>query len=88
MFCKLVNHGIPENVSQKMLNASNEFFNMTKEEKLEFEAHGIFSPIGFNTGFNPVEQKKHLISREALRLIVNPDFHCPPKPLSLRYICM
>ncbi|KAI3524162.1 hypothetical protein L1887_02814 [Cichorium endivia] len=76
----LVNHGIPETLIEEMMDASNEFFNMTKDEKLEFEAHGVLDPIRCSTGFNPDNKNKDLLWREYLRLIVHPDFHCPDKP--------
>ncbi|CAI9285471.1 unnamed protein product [Lactuca saligna] len=76
----LVNHGIPEILIAEMMHASNEFFNMTTEEKLEFEAHGVLDPIRCSTGFNPDNKDKDLLWREYLRLIVHPDFNCPHKP--------
>lgn len=83
--CKLVNHGIPEILIAEMMHASNEFFNMTTEEKLEFEAHGVLDPIRCSTGFNPDNKNKDLLWREYLRLIVHPDFNCPHKPPGFRY---
>ncbi|KAI3715277.1 hypothetical protein L6452_22252 [Arctium lappa] len=76
----LVNHGIPETVIHEMINASNDFFNMTKEEKVEFAANGVLDPIRCSTGFNPVDKHKDSLWREYLRLIVHPEFHCPHKP--------
>ncbi|KAL4590062.1 hypothetical protein LXL04_002981 [Taraxacum kok-saghyz] len=77
----LVNHGIPYTLIKEMMDGSNEFFNMTKDEKLEFEAHGVLDPIRCSTGFIPNNNNKDLLWREYLRLIVHPDFHCPHKPL-------
>ncbi|KVH88355.1 Non-heme dioxygenase N-terminal domain-containing protein, partial [Cynara cardunculus var. scolymus] len=71
----LVNHGIPETLIHEMMNASNEFFNMTKEEKVEFAALGVLDPIRCSTGFNPVNKYKDSLWREYLRLIVHPEFH-------------
>ncbi|KAI3803162.1 hypothetical protein L1987_31311 [Smallanthus sonchifolius] len=79
----LVNHGIPETLIQEMMDLSDEFFNMTKEEKLEFEAHGVFDPIRCTSRLNLVNQNKDMLWRECLRLIVHPDFNCPKKPLGL-----
>ncbi|PWA58886.1 oxoglutarate/iron-dependent dioxygenase [Artemisia annua] len=76
----LVNHGIPETLIKEIMDVSDEFFNLPKEEKLEFEAFGVFDPIRFSSGFNAVEQNKDTLWREVLRLIAHPDFHCPHKP--------
>ncbi|XP_071708643.1 2-oxoglutarate-dependent dioxygenase 19-like [Rutidosis leptorrhynchoides] len=77
---KLVNHGVQKSVCQKILNASCEFFNMEKEDKIEFASRDPMNPIAYSNTFNPTKETKHLASRQALRLTVNPVFHCPHKP--------
>ncbi|XP_071742110.1 2-oxoglutarate-dependent dioxygenase 19-like [Rutidosis leptorrhynchoides] len=76
----LVNHGIQKSLSQKILNASNEFFDMEKEDKIEFASRDPMNPISYSNTFNPAKGTIHSVSRQALRLIVNPVFHCPNKP--------
>ncbi|MFS7981571.1 putative flavanone 3-dioxygenase [Helianthus anomalus] len=76
----LVNHGVPETLIQEMMDMSAAFFNMTTDEKLEFEAHGVLDPIRFSAGLNLVNPNKDTLWREYLRLIVHPDFNCPYKP--------
>ncbi|KAI3803161.1 hypothetical protein L1987_31310 [Smallanthus sonchifolius] len=76
----LVNHGVPETLIQEMMDVSDEFFNMTNKEKLEFEAHGVLDPVRCSTGVNLVNRNKDTFWREYLRLIVHPGFNCPHKP--------
>ncbi|KAL8189491.1 hypothetical protein R6Q57_029057 [Mikania cordata] len=76
----LVNHGVPDALIQDMMDVTSEFFNMTNEEKLEFEAHGVLDPIRCSAGLNDVNQNKDTLWREYLRLIVHPNFNCPHKP--------
>ncbi|KAK9078904.1 hypothetical protein SSX86_002963 [Deinandra increscens subsp. villosa] len=76
----LVNHGVPETLIEEMMDVSSEFFEMTIEEKLEFEAHGVLDPVRCGTGLNLVNVNKDTLWREYLRLIVHPDFNCPHKP--------
>ncbi|XP_076909665.1 2-oxoglutarate-dependent dioxygenase 19-like [Bidens hawaiensis] len=79
----LVNHGVPESLIQEVMDASDKFFNMANEEKLQFQTHGVLDPIRNGRGCNAVKQYKDRLWREFLRLIVHPDFNCPGKPQGL-----
>ncbi|XP_076955900.1 2-oxoglutarate-dependent dioxygenase 19-like [Bidens hawaiensis] len=79
----LVNHGVPETLIQEVMDISNKFFNMTNEEKLQFDTHGVLDPIRCGSGCNAVAQYKDRLWREFLRLIVHPNFNCPGKPQGL-----
>lgn len=78
-FFMLVHHGIPESLTKAMIDASNEFFNLPEEEKLQYETKHVLDPIRCGTSFNSV--KDEIFSwRDYLKVIVHPDFYCPKKP--------
>lgn len=83
IFLQLVNHGIPENLMKAMIDASNEFFNLPDEEKLQYETKHVLNPIRCGTSFNSAKDEI-FCWRDYLKLIVHPDFNCPKKPKTLR----
>ncbi|KAK2979706.1 hypothetical protein RJ640_002878, partial [Escallonia rubra] len=89
-FFLLVNHGVPETLIDKVFDASSQFFNLTEEEKREFEGKNAFDPIRCGTSFHNATTGKILLWRDYLKVIVHPEFHFPDKPqgfseLSLEY---
>ncbi|XP_062083670.1 2-oxoglutarate-dependent dioxygenase 19-like [Humulus lupulus] len=82
-FFQLINHGISETVMKQMMEACEGFFNMSEEEKKEFQgSRDVLDPINWGTNFNcNTVGKKFLIWREFLKLYVHPQFNSPYKPL-------
>ncbi|KAL9174503.1 hypothetical protein ABFS82_02G056500 [Erythranthe guttata] len=82
-FFMVVNHGIPEELMKGMLEVVNEFFDLSEEEKPEFQPKNVLEPIRYGTSFN-TEKEKVFCWRDFLKVFVHPQFHCPNKPESLR----
>ncbi|KAK3006311.1 hypothetical protein RJ639_016865 [Escallonia herrerae] len=70
-FFLVVNHGMPESLVEKVVNASQEFFNMTEEEKKEFEGKHALDPIRCGTSFHNANKGKVLLWRDYLKLVTN-----------------
>ncbi|KAM7479009.1 hypothetical protein LguiA_027222 [Lonicera macranthoides] len=78
-FFMVVNHDIPEDLMKKVINGVEEFFNLTDEEKLEFEGKDVLDPIRCGTSFNATKEKV-FFWRDFLKVLVHPHFHFPNKP--------
>ncbi|KAL3515505.1 hypothetical protein ACH5RR_022407 [Cinchona calisaya] len=80
-FFMVINHGIPENLTNALFDVCNEFFDMPEEEKLQFETKHPLYPVMVRSGTvcNDSNQKA-LFWRDYLRFFVHPEFHCPNKP--------
>ncbi|KAF3975154.1 hypothetical protein CMV_001572 [Castanea mollissima] len=88
-FFKLINHGVPESLTEAMIEGIREFFNLTDEEKREFEGKNFLDPITCGTSVNTSMEKVYYW-RDYLKVFVHPEFHFPNKPagfseLSLEY---
>ncbi|XP_028771800.1 flavanone 3-dioxygenase 2-like [Neltuma alba] len=81
-FFLLINHGLPETLRDGLVRACVSFFNLTEEEKKEFQGSSVSDPIRCGTSFNPNVEKR-LFWRDYLKLQVHPRFHAPTKPPSL-----
>nr|GLL28623.1 protein DMR6-LIKE OXYGENASE 2-like isoform X1 [Ipomoea trifida] len=81
-FFMVVNHGIPESLIKAVIDVTNEFFNMPKEDKKQFEDKHVLDPIRSGTAFNPSKEKA-LFWRDFLKVFVHPEFHCPSDPQAL-----
>ncbi|CAK9174081.1 unnamed protein product [Ilex paraguariensis] len=79
-FFMVVNHGVPEALMKAMINASDEFFNLTEEEKQEFAGKHVLDPIRCGTSFN-TSKEKVFFWRDFVKVIVHPEFHSPNKPI-------
>ncbi|CAI9769214.1 unnamed protein product [Fraxinus pennsylvanica] len=84
-FFILVNHGIPENDMNAMVEAAMEFFNMPAEEKQQYEPKNASDPIKCgNFDVTDTSNRTFTLWRDYLKLYVHPEFHCPLKPKTLR----
>ncbi|KAK2968654.1 hypothetical protein RJ640_012497 [Escallonia rubra] len=81
----LVNHGVPETLIDKVFDASNEFFNLSEEEKQNFGGKNALDPIRCGTSFRSASMGKILLWRDYLKVIAHPEFHFPDKPAGFRY---
>ena len=80
----MVNHGVPESVMKGMLGVCEAFFNLTNEEKKEFQGtRDVLDPIKCGTSFN-VAIDKVLLWRDFIKVIAHPDFYSPHKPAGFR----
>ncbi|KAL0422416.1 UNVERIFIED_CONTAM: 2-oxoglutarate-dependent dioxygenase 19 [Sesamum latifolium] len=86
-FFMVVNHGIPEQLMNAVINVTNDFFNLPEEEKPEFQPENVLEPIRYGTSFNTAIEKVFWW-RDFLKVFVHPQFHCPHKPHSLREVVM
>ncbi|XP_054776939.1 2-oxoglutarate-dependent dioxygenase 19-like [Prosopis cineraria] len=78
-FFFLINHGIPENLINSMMEGVKGFFNLSEEEKKEFQGKHIFDPIRYGSSINTAVEKIHCW-RDFLKVFVHPEFHFPHKP--------
>ncbi|GAB2267992.1 hypothetical protein Dimus_002969 [Dionaea muscipula] len=81
-FFTVVNHGVPERMFEDVIGNCNEFFDLTAEEKREFEGKRVLDPIRCGTSFNVSAEEVHFW-RDFLKLHVHPEFNCPHKPPAL-----
>ncbi|XP_009366815.2 2-oxoglutarate-dependent dioxygenase 19 [Pyrus x bretschneideri] len=77
-FFYLINHGLPDNVIDKALKGVSEFFNLTEEEKLEYEKKDSADRIRWGLGFSPGDHEA--VKREYLKVLPHPKFEGPDKP--------
>lgn len=68
----------------KMLRASQRFFDLSEEEKREYAGEKVLDPIRYGTSFN-LTVDKALFWRDYLKCHVHPHFNVPSKPPCFRY---
>lgn len=88
-FFTVINHGVPEDQIKAMMDACIDFFNLTEEEKREYQGKHVLDPIRCGTSFN-ASVDRVLFWRDFLKVFIHPQFHSPMKPagfseLSLEY---
>jgi isopenicillin N synthase-like dioxygenase len=80
----VINHGVPQDLKEAMVEACKELFNLPDEEKAEhFEAEPM-APIRIGSGFNAVVDGARYW-RNYLKMFAHPELHCPEKPAKLRH---
>ncbi|XP_030538342.1 2-oxoglutarate-dependent dioxygenase 19-like isoform X2 [Rhodamnia argentea] len=84
-FFMVINHGMPESQMKATVDAFTRFFDLTEEDKREFQGKHVLDPIRCGTSFNPSVDKV-LFWRDFLKVKVHPEFHCPTKPEGLREV--
>lgn len=78
-FFTVINHNVPENLMEMMMDACQRFFNLTEDEKREFAGKHVLDPIRCGTSFN-ASVEKVFFWRDFLKVFVHPEFHSPKKP--------
>ncbi|KAI3525547.1 hypothetical protein L1887_04408 [Cichorium endivia] len=86
-FFQVINHGVPETLMKMIIEKSNEFFNLTDEEKKDFEEKDVLDPIRYGTSFNS-KKDKVFCWRDFLKVIVHPEFHSPNKPVGFSEVLL
>ncbi|KAG0501983.1 hypothetical protein HPP92_002055 [Vanilla planifolia] len=81
----LVNHGLPVNLQTATMEAFDEFFNLTVEEKREYMDGKLLEPIRCGTSYESTEGVQYW--RDYVRMFVHPTFSCPSKPPNFRMVC-
>ncbi|THG14042.1 hypothetical protein TEA_007117 [Camellia sinensis var. sinensis] len=82
---KVINHGVQEKLMDDMVKASKSFFDMSEEEKGEYNGKQLFDPIRSGTSFNVLVDKS-LFWRDYLKVHVHPHVNSPKKPACYREI--
>lgn len=72
---------------KRMIDACDEFFNLTEDEKREFEGKHVLDAIRYGTSFN-ASVDKVLCWRDFLKVFVHPEFHFPHKPRGFSELSM
>ncbi|KAL5705444.1 hypothetical protein ACHQM5_023745 [Ranunculus cassubicifolius] len=80
-FFMVINHGVPESLTESMLAACQDFFNQTEEEKASGVGKNVLDPIRSGTSFN-ASVENVFFWRDYLKVLVHPKFHSPPTPPS------
>lgn len=80
---QLINHGLPASIIDKALKGVSEFFNLTEEEKVEYEKKDPADRIRWGLGFSPGDHEA--VKREYLKVLPHPKFQGPDKPAGFRY---
>ncbi|KAA8536419.1 hypothetical protein F0562_028897 [Nyssa sinensis] len=75
----LINYGVPESLIKAVMETCIKFFNLTDEEKKEFDGKHVFDPIKCGTSLHG-RMDTVLFWRDFLKVIVHPEFHFPYKP--------
>ncbi|KAK2973982.1 hypothetical protein RJ640_013543 [Escallonia rubra] len=65
-FFLLVNHGVPVTLIDKVCDASNEFFNLSEDEKRNFDGKNAFNPIRCGSSYHNSRMAK--ISQTSLQV--------------------
>ncbi|QCE15589.1 protein DMR6-LIKE OXYGENASE 2-like [Vigna unguiculata] len=82
----LTNHGIPENLVEKLMKKSREFHDLPIEEKNEYgDNKSPFQPIRHGTSFCPQVEQVHYW-RDYLKATTFPQFNFPHKPPGYREV--
>jgi isopenicillin N synthase-like dioxygenase len=82
---KVINHGVPEELKEAMMETCKELFSLPEEEKSEHLEAGPMDPIRIGTGFFSVVDGV-MYWRDYLKMFAHPELHCPSKPEKLRYV--
>ncbi|CAL5417850.1 unnamed protein product [Camellia sinensis] len=84
-FFMVINHGVQEKLMDDMVKASKSFFDMSEEEKGEYNGKQLFDPIRSGTSFNVLDDKS-LFWRDYLKVHVHPHVNSPNKPACYRLL--
>ncbi|CAM8994600.1 unnamed protein product [Rhodiola kirilowii] len=84
-FFLVVDHGVEESLVEGIIDGVEQFFNLTEEEKQQFEGKHVLDPIRCGTSFN-VSVEKCFFWRDYLKVFVHPEFHFPHIPSGFSHI--
>nr|CAB3481217.1 unnamed protein product [Digitaria exilis] len=82
-FFMVINHGVPEELKEAMMETCKELFSLPEEEEAEYLEAGPMDPIRIGTGFFSVVDGVRYW-RDYLKMFAHPELHCPAKPAKLR----
>ncbi|XP_042059604.1 1-aminocyclopropane-1-carboxylate oxidase homolog isoform X1 [Salvia splendens] len=82
-FFKILNHGIPADLMNKVMEVVKEFFEMDGEEKKQYYTRDIKRKVGFNSNFD-LFRVPYANWRDTLYLVMAPN---PPHPHELPQLC-
>lgn len=87
-FFKVINHGVPQSLTDAVMEVMRGFFDLKEEEKREFEGKDLLDPIRCGTSFN-TSLDKVLFWRDFLRVVVHPNqLQFPYKPAGLSEVSL
>ncbi|PON55891.1 Oxoglutarate/iron-dependent dioxygenase [Parasponia andersonii] len=78
-FFMVINHEVPERLMEAVIDGCREFFDLSDEDKLEFEGKHLLDPIRCGTSFNTT-QEKVFYWRDYVKTFVHPQFFFPHTP--------
>ncbi|XP_054807778.1 2-oxoglutarate-dependent dioxygenase 19-like [Prosopis cineraria] len=71
-FFMVINHGIPESLTDDVLSLARKFHNLSDEDKAESVDKGVSTPIRCGTSFNPKSEDVRY-GRDYLKVITPPQ---------------
>ncbi|KAK8942022.1 Leucoanthocyanidin dioxygenase [Platanthera guangdongensis] len=80
-----VNHGVPEDLQRKMIEAYLDFFDMKDEEKQRYNSKSFINSVVYNASFDQTTNEV-LYWRDGLITTVHPTFNSPDQPQNFRLI--
>ncbi|GJN15924.1 hypothetical protein PR202_gb02871 [Eleusine coracana subsp. coracana] len=80
---KVINHGVPEDLKESMVEACKELFSLPDEDKAEHLETEPMAPIRIGSGFYSVVDGARYW-RNYLKMFAHPELHCPETPAKLR----
>ncbi|XVF67257.1 hypothetical protein PTKIN_Ptkin10aG0106100 [Pterospermum kingtungense] len=86
-FFMVINHEVSESMMKAIIEACRGFFELTEEEKQEFQGKHVLDPIRCGTSFN-VSSDKVLFWRDFLKIFQHPQFHAPSNPPAFSEIAL
>lgn len=78
-FFQVVNHGIEESLITKMLEAANQFFALSSEEKMKYDTKDVLNPVRYGTSYN-AKVDQFFNWRDYLKHFAYPELHTPGNP--------
>jgi isopenicillin N synthase-like dioxygenase len=83
----VINHGVPERLIERVIEGIRGFFDLTEEEKREFEGKNVLDTIRCGTSFN-TSFDKVFFWRDFLKVIIQHPHHLhfPDKPAGFRFV--
>lgn len=82
-FFKILNHGIPADLMNKVMEVVKEFFELDGEDKKQYYTRDIKRKVGFNSNFD-LFRVPYANWRDTLYLVMAPN---PPQPHELPQVC-
>ena len=76
---------MPEKLWDGIIDVCKGFFDLSEEEKKEFQGKDVLHPVRCGTSVDALTGQL-MLWRDFVSVLVNPEFHSPSKPENFRYL--